>query len=32
MADYLWCLVADAAREWGVPEEQPVEGETLTIE
>ena len=32
MADYLWCLIADAAREWGVPEEQPVEGETLTVE
>jgi sarcosine oxidase, subunit gamma len=31
MADYLWCLVADAAREFGAPEERPVAGETLTI-
>ena len=31
MADYLWCLVANAAREFGVPEQPPVGGETLTI-
>ncbi len=31
MADYLWCLIADAGREWGVPEETPIKGETLTI-
>jgi sarcosine oxidase, subunit gamma len=32
MADYLWCLIADAAREWGVPEQLPVGGEKLTID
>jgi heterotetrameric sarcosine oxidase gamma subunit len=31
MADYLWCLIADAGREWGVPEQVPVKGEALTI-
>jgi sarcosine oxidase, subunit gamma len=31
MADYLWCLIANAGREWGVPEEIPVKGERLTI-
>ncbi len=31
MADYLWCLVADAGREWGVPEQVPMKGERLTI-
>jgi heterotetrameric sarcosine oxidase gamma subunit len=31
MADYLWCAVAEAAREWGVPREIPVKGERLTI-
>ena len=31
MADYLWCLIADAGREWGVPEQVPVKGEVLTI-
>jgi sarcosine oxidase subunit gamma len=31
MADYLWCLVAEAGREWGVPEETPVKGEKLTV-
>lgn len=31
MADYLWCLLADAGREWGVPEQAPVKGEALTI-
>lgn len=31
MADYLWCLLADAGREWGLPEQTPVKGEVLTI-
>jgi hypothetical protein len=31
MADYLWCLLADAGREWGMPAEVPVKGERLTI-
>jgi sarcosine oxidase subunit gamma len=31
MADYLWCAIADAGREWGVPEQVPVKGEALTI-
>lgn len=31
MADYLWRLVADAGREWGLPEQAPPKGETLTI-
>jgi sarcosine oxidase subunit gamma len=31
MADYLWCLLADAGREWGVAEQIPVQGERLTI-
>ncbi len=29
MADYLWCLLAECGREWGLPEEQPVAGEAL---
>jgi sarcosine oxidase subunit gamma len=32
MADYLWCLIANAGREWGVPEQVPVKGERLTAE
>jgi sarcosine oxidase subunit gamma len=32
MADYLWCLLADAGREWGVPEEVPIKGERLTLD
>ena len=32
MADYLWCLLARAGREWDVPAEVPVKGEKLTIE
>jgi sarcosine oxidase subunit gamma len=32
MADYLWCLVARAGREWGLPVEIPVGGEKLTID
>ena len=31
MADYLWCLLARAGREWSVPAEVPVKGEKLTI-
>jgi len=31
MADYLWCAVADAGREWGVPEQLPLKGEVLTV-
>jgi sarcosine oxidase subunit gamma len=30
MADYLWCAVADAGREWGVPQQVPTKGEVLT--
>jgi sarcosine oxidase subunit gamma len=30
-ADYLWCALADAGREWGVPEQLPVSGERLVI-
>ena len=29
MADYLWCLLAECGREWGMPEEQPLAGEAL---
>ncbi len=28
MADYLWCLLAECGREWGMPEETPLAGET----
>jgi sarcosine oxidase subunit gamma len=31
MADYLWCLLAECGREWGLPTERPVSGERLTI-
>jgi len=31
MADYLWCLLADAGREWGLPEQTPIKGETLVV-
>jgi sarcosine oxidase subunit gamma len=31
MADYLWCALAEAGREWGVPEQIPVKGETLIV-
>ena len=31
MADYLWCSLAEAGREWGVPREMPVKGERLTV-
>jgi len=29
VADYLWCLLAECGREWGMPEEQPLTGEVL---
>jgi sarcosine oxidase subunit gamma len=32
MADYLWCLLADAGREWGMPPQVPVKGEKLTVD
>jgi len=32
MADYLWCLLADAGQEWGLPAAAPVGGERLTID
>lgn len=28
-ADYLWCLLAEAGREFGLPEQQPRSGETM---
>ncbi len=31
MADYLWCLLAECGREWGLPAQRPVSGERLTI-
>ena len=31
MADYLWRLLADAGREWGVPEQAAIRDERLTI-
>jgi sarcosine oxidase subunit gamma len=31
MADYLWCALADAGREWGLPQQIPIKGERLTI-
>ncbi|MBA3519227.1 MAG: hypothetical protein H0T75_16685 [Rhizobiales bacterium] len=31
MADYFWCLLANAGREWGIPEQAAVKGEALTI-
>jgi sarcosine oxidase subunit gamma len=31
MADYLWCALAEAGREWGVPGQVPVKGERMTI-
>ena len=30
-ADYLWCLLAEAGREWGMPEQVPVSGERMVI-
>ena len=29
MADYLWCLLAECGRQWGMPEERPVAGEAM---
>ena len=31
-ADYLWCLLAEAGREYGVPPETPIGGETWRLE
>lgn len=31
MADYLWCLLAEAGREFGLPAQRPVSGERLVI-
>ena len=31
LADYLWCLVAEAGREFGLPAQEPVAGERLVI-
>jgi sarcosine oxidase subunit gamma len=30
-ADYLWCTIAAGAREFGVPEQHPIDGERLVI-
>lgn len=32
MADYLWCLMAEAGREWGMPRQVPLAGETWRLE
>lgn len=32
MADYLWCLLAEAGREWGMPRQTPLSGETWRLE
>lgn len=32
MADYLWCLLAEAGREWGMPRQVPLAGETWRLE
>jgi len=29
VADYMWCLLAEAGREFGLPEQQPRSGETM---
>jgi len=31
MADYLWCLIAECGREFGLPAQKPVTGERLVI-
>ncbi|MEM8812327.1 MAG: sarcosine oxidase subunit gamma family protein [Pseudomonadota bacterium] len=31
MADYLWCLIAEAGREFGLPAQTPITGERLVI-
>jgi len=32
MAEYLWGVLAEAGREWGVPEQEPVTGEPMLTE
>jgi len=32
MADYLWCLLAEAGYEYGMPRQQPLTGETWRLE
>jgi sarcosine oxidase, subunit gamma len=32
MADYLWCLIAEAGFEWGMPRQAPLTGETWQLE
>jgi len=32
MADYMWCLLAEAGVEWGLPAQAPIEGETWRLE
>ncbi len=32
MADYMWCLLAEAGFEWGMPRQTPVGGETWRLE
>ncbi|MEJ8573077.1 sarcosine oxidase subunit gamma [Microbaculum marinum] len=32
MADYLWCLLAEAGFEWGMPKQAPLSGETWRLE
>jgi sarcosine oxidase subunit gamma len=29
LADYLWCVLAESGREWGLPGQTPVKGEVL---
>jgi sarcosine oxidase, subunit gamma len=31
MADYLWCLLAEAGFEWGMPRQAPLSGETWRL-
>jgi len=31
MADYLWCLIAECGREFGLPAQKPITGERLVI-
>lgn len=31
-ADYLWCLLAEAGREWGMPRQAPLSGEDWRLE
>ena len=32
MADYLWCVLAEAGFEWGMPRQAPLTGETWRLE